>query len=170
MSRKSKPSTIPAGALLFLSLALPTFPGSGNTVRGLLRNRIITAGFPVKIAVGEEHILASSLVPLFYKQRNFEPAWSRGRVLMPEVDSLLSSIGKARLEGLDPEDYRLARLSSVVHEIELGETKGNLIDSLVFADSDILLTDAFFMYATHLSPRKSRRRVRIGPVGMVCAR
>lgn len=100
----------------------------------------------------------------FYRQRNFEPAWTDDDEILPRGLAMLEAIGEADREGLDRERYHystaheMARLlaEDAVEEQEL-EYLGNL---------DLLLTENFArlsqdLEAGTLDPRKEDREWRI---------
>jgi murein L,D-transpeptidase YcbB/YkuD len=121
---------------------------SGNICESL-RNRIEEAGVPPIIRIGKERIYASAAVPLFYQQRAFQPAWCDGKYLIPSAYKLRDSIKEAYLEGLNPEDYHLSRIEWMIEELAKEQDKGNQ-DPDLLADMDLLLTDAFLIYGSHL--------------------
>ncbi len=68
----------------------------------------------------------------------------------PAADSLLAALRRAELEGLRPTDYHLralaSRLSSIRHELDRGIPP----HPTDIGDLDLLATDAYLTYATHL--------------------
>jgi murein L,D-transpeptidase YcbB/YkuD len=93
----------------------------------------------------------SLLTPEFYARRNFVPAWSvEGRV-GPGALSLLKAVCAAADEALNPRDYRVDRIAGLL-AAALRSRAGPSPDLL--ADLDLLLTDAFFLYASHLARGK----------------
>ena len=82
-------------------------------------------------------------LPKFYERRAFDAAWNA-----EGLDQLVGMIDKASEEGLEPIDY---------HIEELRVLKGRLtaLDDLQKADLDILATDAFLLYVSHLMSGKS---------------
>lgn len=112
-------------ALAFaLTLAVPLH-GETVTIRSavdsLSRGRIVM--------VEGEPICASRPLPLFYGRRQFAPAWSAR-----DRDDLLAAIRDAKSDGLDPVDYHLASIERTSDAEQ----------------RDLLLTDAFFLLASHL--------------------
>ena len=86
----------------------------------------------------------------FYGQREQTLAWcsDRGRVLAT-ADTLLEALSRAGDHGLDPEDYGLGRLQHMRRGME--EARGRNAAVAQWADFDLLLTTAFFRYASDLS-------------------
>jgi murein L,D-transpeptidase YcbB/YkuD len=98
----------------------------------------------------KEILCGSSVIPVFYRRRGFSPAWSREDGPLPQADSLVSTIRESEREGLKPYDYHLDTIESL-----LSDRKGKRTDKTPFdpekeADLDLLLTDAFLLYGSHL--------------------
>jgi murein L,D-transpeptidase YcbB/YkuD len=112
-------------SLMSLAISLPVAAGGTVTIRSAVAS--LQQGHTV--LVGGDPICASEPLPLFYTRRQFAPAWSdRDR------GDLLAAIRDAGADGLDPTEYHLAA-----------------IDRTPEAESrDLLLTDAFFLLASHL--------------------
>ena len=95
------------------------------------------------------------LIP-FDAQRDYQAAWldSSGKPL-PAADDLLQALGRAEEEGLRAADYPQQRLRKLYTALQQGTTPG--ADQL--ANFDLLFTDTFLTYGSHLlsgrlSPRK----------------
>lgn len=121
-----------------------------NQVGELLRTRIEAAGFPPKIAIGEEVIHASIALPLFYERRIYAPAWSGDNGPLPQVDALLKAIREADQEGLRPGDYHLSRIEATLREVRQNREERRPLNPGSLVDLDLLLTDAFLIYGSHL--------------------
>jgi murein L,D-transpeptidase YcbB/YkuD len=93
---------------------------------------------------------AAKLAFHFYTGRSFSPAWLAGDGLLSNAEQLIHAIEKADEEGLDPEDYHLGLIRSLLAEVNLN-TVWDDSDSPMLASLDIILTDAFLTYAAHLA-------------------
>jgi len=115
-----------------------------------LRSRIEAAGEPPKLTVGAERLSAVRMLSLFYEQRAYQLAWSYGEDLLPQVDALVTAIYEADREGLRPGDYHLAPIEALLTGIRRDQEKKTppKLESLI--DLDLLLTDAFLLYGSHL--------------------
>jgi murein L,D-transpeptidase YcbB/YkuD len=91
-----------------------------------------------------------SSIPLFYKRRNFQPAWMGHDGSYPQADSLIGALHNSNREGLRPEDYHLKSLELLLKEIRGSQTENNTSSIEKKADLDLLLTDAFLLYGAHL--------------------
>lgn len=85
----------------------------------------------------------------FYAGRGQKLAWcdESGRVL-PAADTLLDALARAGDHGLDPEDYSLSGLKRMRDGMKEARAKATISQ---WADFDLLMTTAFFRYASDLS-------------------
>lgn len=121
-----------------------------DQVREFLRHRIENGGIPFKISVGKDLIHSSVMLPLFYERRTFRPAWSNDSCPLFQVDTLIRAIGEADKEGLRPDDYHLAEIEAKINKVRQNLEKREPLNPRRLADLDLLLTDAFLIYGSHL--------------------
>jgi murein L,D-transpeptidase YcbB/YkuD len=119
-------------------------------VREVLRNRIEAAGITPNISVGEEAIHASVALPRFYEARVYQPAWSDNDGPRHQADALINAIHEAGREGLRPDDYHLSSIEAIVREIRQHQSQRKSLNPRRLVDLDLLLSDAFLVYASHL--------------------
>jgi len=129
-------------AIPLLSMALP--------IQELLRNRIESGGIPVKLSVGEETIYAAVVLPVFYERRTYRPAWVNEKGPLPQAKSLLQAILTADREGLRPDDYHHNKIERLLSEIRQTRKIFRPPNPRLLVDLDLLLTDAFLIYGSHL--------------------
>ncbi len=117
-----------------------------EAVRERLRNRLETVP-AADLAVRDEPVYASAALPEFYVSRLYQPAWSDHRGPLPVADSLIAAVRDAGGEGLRPADYHLRTIERTLREIRgaAGPPGARRV-----ADLDLLLTDAFLVYGSHL--------------------
>jgi murein L,D-transpeptidase YcbB/YkuD len=121
-----------------------------DEVRELLRNRIEAAGNPLRINVGDESIHASLALPRFYEARVYQPAWIDNDGPRHRADALINAIHEADREGLRPDDYHLSSIEALVSEIRQNPSQRESLTPRSLVDLDLLLSDAFLVYASHL--------------------
>ncbi|KPK71688.1 hypothetical protein AMJ87_06955 [candidate division WOR_3 bacterium SM23_60] len=123
-----------------------------DQIQEFLRTRIESADIQPIIVVGDERIYASIVLPQFYERRGYWPAWCDDKGISSQVDALIDAINDARLEGLEPRDYHLTLLERTRAELQADLQKkfSSPLDQERFADFDLLITDAFLIYASHL--------------------
>ncbi len=145
-----------SGAMVFLLLSVlflgvaPLYCENSLAagVSEILRNRIEAAGSPPQIVVGKELIHASLRLPVFYERRVYEPAWSSKNGVRPDAFSLVRALKAAGEEGLCPYEYHLAVIEKLLAAVE--RNNGQNLRARRMVDLDLLLTDAFLVYASHL--------------------
>ena len=120
----------------------------GAPVREVLRARVEGAGSPPRIKVGDERVFASADLPLFYANRGFEPAWVAGGLPLPRAEALLDAVEGADGQGLRPRNYHLDLARELIRRLR---TDAAARRPDVLADLDLLLTDAFLVYGSHLA-------------------
>lgn len=110
-----------------------------------IRDRLLSG------AAAGARLLSLANLCLFYGGREHRPAWSRGGRLAPEVDVLLAALRTADREGLHPAEYHAAAIDALLSRLRPVDRRvaANTIGDA--ADLDLLLSDAFFLYASHLT-------------------
>jgi murein L,D-transpeptidase YcbB/YkuD len=144
---------------LFCPGAVPATPAAGKAVQ--------SSGAGERIAREIEGIMGSSdlssfgclgemicgatIIPAFYYKRGHRPAWVSTEGPLPAAFDLLKALTEARREGLDSRDYHFSLISGLLSKRGWSRNPGQPAnDPVRLAELDILLTDAFLMYASHL--------------------
>jgi len=147
---------VPGLFMAFLLLCSP-LPLVGSTESGQLReltqSRIEELRGVGRLTIGDTEIASVALLPLFYEQRDFQPAWVGHRA---NAEKLVQLIEKSRDEGLNPADYHGFQIRQMLNElaVQQGPSNANLVDL------DIILTDSLIRYAYH------RRFGKVNPEGL----
>ena len=115
-----------------------------------IRTRIEAACVVTDFRVNCEPVYASVALPGFYVRRLYRPAWSDKGGPTRLVDDLVGALRRADLEGLRPTDYHLAAVETMLAAIHADLQKGLVIVPDRCAELDLLLTDAFLAYGSHL--------------------
>jgi len=134
-------------------LGSAAFPESSLPLQEMnefLRNRIEAAGFPPEITVGEEVIYATVMLPIFYEQRAYQLAWNNQSGSLPHTQAFLNALYRAQEEGLVASDYHLSRIETILEKIRQEQANKRAFDYRRLVDLDLLLTDAFLIYGSHL--------------------
>jgi murein L,D-transpeptidase YcbB/YkuD len=111
-----------------------------------IRARLEDAGVPALLEVEGDSLYATTALPSFYERREYRPAWWDSAGLRPYVQELVQAIHGAGREGLRPSDYHLDGILELQDQTRAGPDP----DPRVAADLDLLLTDAFLIYGSHL--------------------
>lgn len=112
----------------------------------LIRDRIESAGIPPQISVTSEIIYASLVLPKFYVDRGYQPVWLSNNTISPQATALIEMISVADEDGLHPDDYHLQIIKSALQRIKQQKP----VNAYELVDLDLLLTDAFLVYGSHL--------------------
>ena len=149
------------GGLFLLALTELTYAeGLSDQVSRHIGERIVTAERSTKINCGSGRLCKSSLLTKVYTEREFRPAWSDDYGPFPYVEDFLDVVREAHHEGLRPEDYHLKTIETALSGLYESLIKGENPDSAKVADIDLMLTDAFLLYASHLvNGRVDHRKV-----------
>jgi len=133
------------GFLLFLSRTYGAF----DDMSELLRSRVEQHVNQNLEVMGGEVLRSHYRLPEIYRIRGFEPIWlERGRP-RPVLGALLGELAGAADHGLDPEAYHLERLRVLLERLGGNPARHDRV--AVAVELDLLATDAFLIYATHLA-------------------
>jgi murein L,D-transpeptidase YcbB/YkuD len=138
-------------ALIFIS---SQFAGCSRNlserVQHNIQLHIEAAGEPPRIKIDNEMIYSSVVLPRFYKQRAFTPAWSNDSGFSPQIATLVKAISGAEGQCFMPNDYHLKKITALMIEINKNYGKRQNFNAAMLAELDLLLTDAFLIYSAHL--------------------
>jgi murein L,D-transpeptidase YcbB/YkuD len=100
-------------------------------------------------AVGE-FFQAPTALARFYEQRGFQPAWVGAAGPLPQVATLMRTLHGADRHGLDPAIYHLGALETLLTALGPDSVSSITPDIQRLSDLELLLTDAFLLYGTHV--------------------
>jgi hypothetical protein len=95
-------------------------------------------------------IYAGVTLSNFYMRRLYRPGWSASGRILPAADDLIGALRSATEEGLTPGDYHLADIERLLDAVRRQSLEGVPADPRLLADLDLLLTDTFLIYGSHL--------------------
>jgi L,D-transpeptidase YcbB len=122
-----------------------------DQVRTQIVNRIGRAELPARFAPPEGLPSLSPLLFQFYEGRGFRPAWSDDYGPSPDVEDFLEVIRSAYREGLNPKDYHVNEIDAVLSDLYASQIELGPYDVTKLAGLDLMATQAFFLYASHLA-------------------
>jgi L,D-transpeptidase YcbB len=130
--------------------AVPVAIFNPDKMSELIQEKIMRFSGKNRFTCRSELNLGRSLIPSFYLQRNFSPAWmgKNGEFLL--ADDLLEEIKNCKKHALKPEYYNFKTIESLLNTVRDNHHMPSLIYQDISADLDILLTDTFFLYSSHL--------------------
>lgn len=114
---------------------------ASDPVAAKIRGRMAELRDSGNLKIDGAPVAAVHILPGFYENRNYEPAWARPYT----IAQLMAAIRNSHTDGLNPGDYHYEALKSFRNQIESAEaaTPARL------ADIDILLSDAFVRLVYH---------------------
>jgi|WetSurMetagenome_2_1015567.scaffolds.fasta_scaffold44591_2 L,D-transpeptidase YcbB len=115
-----------------------------------IRTRLEVAGVCSELRGCGEPVYASAELPGFYIRRLYRPAWEDSRGPTRQVEDLMNALHRADIEGMRGGDYHLAAIETLLVSVRAHGRSGGLIYPDRWAELDLLLTDAFLMYGSHL--------------------
>lgn len=128
------------------------WPSVVDEVRERIRARTEAGGeIPGALAADGERIHARSALTRFYEERAFEPAWIGDEGPLPIADELVSALRAGARDGLQPDDYHASRIAIAIEEARRRAAAGQAPDLGSQTDLELLATDGFLLFASHLS-------------------
>jgi murein L,D-transpeptidase YcbB/YkuD len=123
---------------------------SVDTVSKRIKEKIAKSSGKKRFTCRSELICGISLIPSFYKQRKFSPAWMGENGKFVLADDLLEEIKSCTNHALEPENYHLKTIETLLNTVraDYHTPYPGYYDTA--ADLDILLTDAFLLVSSHL--------------------
>jgi len=115
-----------------------------------IRTRIKAACVVKDFRVSCEPVYASVALPGFYVRRLYRPAWSDKGGPTRLGDDLVNALRRADRDGLRPKDYHLAAIENLLEGVRADVRSGGVIIPDRCAELDLLITDAFLAYGSHL--------------------
>jgi len=134
------------GALIAVLLGALGPVHAADAVSDAIRARVADLRTGREVRIEGDRIASRKLIPAFYEQRGFRPAWTRPA----QTKALLALVERSRTHGLDPDDYHLAVLRKSVD--------APAVTAAIEADRDLLRTDALVRLAYHLHFGKANPR------------
>jgi len=124
-----------------------------------LTQRLFTEPPPARLHAGGAALSSPAAIARFYARRDHRPAWLQAAGVSPQAGALLAAINDAEREGLRARDYHVELLS-----VNLPAADARLArPTSWWTELELLLTDAYLTYGTHLllgklDPRDSKRK------------
>ncbi len=140
-----------SAVLLLAAGAVKESPASdaADRLAERLRDRIEAGEALSEIVACGDVVYCSCAVPTFYERRAFKPAWTDGNRPLPLAVDMVRLISLADREGLNPTDYHLRAIRESI-EAASRYAPGLRPDLAALVDLELLLSDAFIVYGSHL--------------------
>ena len=143
--------------LLFFALFSPSFPDSAVFARDLSQSvKELIEGFQEHDCfwVGCEKIYAGRELVEFYRMRFFQPLWVEDKGPTQWARELADTIYDAESHGLVPEDYHANCIRQWLQSLDQRAKGATPAAGKELARLEIVLTDAFLNFGSHLSDGK----------------
>lgn len=126
-------------------------PRPVESARAVLETRVGPAGTEGPVYCRRDRICGSDVLPDFYRARDFRPAWVDDGLVLADAAAFLDALRLVADDGLDPENYHLTALESLLAEVKAAKTKKRgRVRPEALADLEMLLTDSFLLCGSHL--------------------
>ncbi len=117
---------------------------AADQIRNVLEDRMPGQRYVIE----NRSLFSSVLLPRFYTGRAFTPYWFAHPDSLDKVHSMIAFIDSTKYHGLHSEDYHLEKLNELFNYIRTDSSAR--FNPILLARLDLLLTDAWFMVASHL--------------------
>ena len=128
----------------------PVAISNADKISELIQEKIMRFSGKKRFACRSELNLGISLIPSFYIQRKFSPAWMGKNGEFPLADDLLEEIKNCEKHALIPEYYHYKAIETLINTVRNKHDLPSPMFQDIAADLDILLTDTFFLFSSHL--------------------
>ena len=128
-------------------MLLATFSSGAGELPESIRQFIDNKPADSCYKIDNEYLLSGNVLPMFYVNRIYTPAWFNQNTFSNNGYVLLDYIRQVDQQGLQPEDYHLYLIEEYVGKILCFFTPMDTADMMKL---DILLTDAFMLLGSHL--------------------
>jgi len=116
-----------------------------------LQERVGAAAAGGPVYCRRDRVCGSDVLPAFYRGRDFRPAWIDDRLSLGNVRAYLDALRLVAQDGLDPANYHLATLESLLAMVDEAARRNlRRVPADALADLEMLLTDSFLLCASHL--------------------
>jgi len=122
-----------------------------EATRSVLKDRVGLKGMTEAIYCRDIQLCGSEVLPDFYRARDFRPAWIFDGLALTEASSYVDALSLVYEDGLDPENYHLEAIESLLSEIQEDLTKKpRKARPEALVDLELLLTDSFLLCGSQL--------------------
>ena len=152
---KLRSSILPVAVALLCEAFFIPCPNAGTSnlsiqIGEILAHKITTSSRPQNFACRKALLCGPESFLQFYTERAFRPAWSGDQGPLTRATDLVGMLRGAVRHGLNPRAYHLADIEDLLDETDQCREMKSTLNPDHLADLDLLLTDAFLLYASHL--------------------
>ena len=121
-----------------------------DDIAAQLRLKIQAAHGRGRYVCQSEIVCGIAVIPAFYAQRDYRPVWVANGVDSARAQALLATIEEVTDDGLTATDYHLGKVRQLQTYLTTEAYPLMTTTAALWADLDLLLTDAYLMLASHL--------------------
>ena len=124
-----------------------------DRVQTVIKSRLDGQQLGSSLACQGEMICGIQTLPVAYRKNDYRPLWLDASLRLEKAESLAQAIGRAGEDGLEAKDYHLDAIDNLLADVcEQSSAKGpGSITPELWADLDLMLTDAFLLFGSHLA-------------------
>lgn len=120
-------------------------------VAAILAERLGAQGENGPVYCRRDRVCGSEVLPAFYRARDGKPAWIDDALALTDAAAFLDALRLVAGDGLEPANYHLAALESLLAETRADRRKSpQRVRPETLADLEMLLTDSFLLCGSHL--------------------
>ena len=124
-----------------------------DRVQAIIRARLDRNPATLSLSCQGEMICGIQMLPLAYRDRKHLPLWIDASFRLEKAEALADAIDCAGEDGLLPVDYHQDAIHKLLAEIceQSSATSPTSVSPELWADLDLILTDAYLLYGSHLA-------------------
>ena len=124
-----------------------------DRVQAIIRARLDRDPATLSLSCQGEMICGIQMLPLAYRDRKHLPLWIDVSFRLEKAEALADAIDCAGEDGLLPVDYHQDAIHKLLAEIceQSSMTSPTSVSPELWADLDLILTDAYLLYGSHLA-------------------
>ena len=124
-----------------------------DRVQAIIRARLDRDPATLALSCQGEMICGIQMLPLVYRNRRHLPLWIDASLRLEKAEALAEAIDRAGEDGLLPFDYHRDAIHELLADVceQSSAASPTSVSPELWADLDLILTDAYLLYASHLA-------------------
>ncbi len=124
-----------------------------DRVQAVIKARLTGDPAITSLSCHGELLCGIEVLPLAYRNTTYHPLWVDRSLRLEKAEALAEAIGHAEEEGLSSMDYHLDAIQDLLARVceQASAASPASVPPELWADLDLLLTDAFLLYGSHLA-------------------
>lgn len=126
-------------------------PSPATPIQSVIQTRIMEGTETGSLSCQGEIICGLQLLSSIYEERDYRPLWTDGPSPTQQATAFVHAIDRSLEDGLEPSDYYLSTIRELLAAIRERLVTNQTVPVAWLAELDLILTDAFLLYGSHLS-------------------